>query len=407
MRSSSAVLAAAFMLGAPRLLVAQVYDSGDVTSAEQLVLEIINRARVDPTAEGVRLAIPGGIGEGLTAAEQANIGPRPPFAFNKILLGTARAQSRDMYFRNFFAHVNPDGLDPFQRMTAAGYPWTGAAENIAVGSPFSAFPANALEDSLMVDSLTAGRGHRKNLLSISGASPPPPVLREIGIGYFANSPADGQGWEAFLTQDFGLQASPPGPFLVGIVYTDAVVPNGFYDIGEGVPGVTIMITAGGSGSTVTSPGGGFVIPVGTSGTLTVTASGGPLKAGTVFTQSVALTGENVRIEFKIATSSILDTDGDGMPDWWEDLYGLDKNNPADANQDADGDGWTNLQEYQNGTNPRVAGSTPRSASGLSAPAAPPPPGGGGSQGGHGGGGCGFTGLETLLLLGLFRRRRPQ
>src|SRR5438132_842202 len=119
-RRSTALPAALFLLGLPALAWSQAYDSGDVTSSEQLVLELINRARVNPTAEGTRLSIPGGIGEGLTPAEQANIGPRPPFAINKILLGTARAQSRDMYFRNFFAHTNPDGLDPGQRMVNAG-----------------------------------------------------------------------------------------------------------------------------------------------------------------------------------------------------------------------------------------------------------------------------------------------
>ena len=48
----------------------------------------------------------------------------------------------------------------------------------------------------------------------------------------------------------------------------------------------------------------------------------------------------------------LDRDKDGMPDWWEELYGL---NPLvnDANLDPDHDGYTNLQEYTAGTDPQV------------------------------------------------------
>lgn len=56
---------------------------------------------------------------------------------------------------------------------------------------------------------------------------------------------------------------------------------------------------------------------------------------------------------------VMDTDGDGMPDSWEDQYNFDKNSAADAALDADGDGLTNLQEYLAGTNPRQAASSLR------------------------------------------------
>ncbi|MFH2095641.1 MAG: hypothetical protein ABIJ16_08055 [Bacteroidota bacterium] len=46
-----------------------------------------------------------------------------------------------------------------------------------------------------------------------------------------------------------------------------------------------------------------------------------------------------------------DSDHDGMPDIWEDKYGLNKNTFSDTNGDKDGDGYTNLEEYLNGTNP--------------------------------------------------------
>ena len=44
----------------------------------------------------------------------------------------------------------------------------------------------------------------------------------------------------------------------------------------------------------------------------------------------------------------VDTDGDGMPDEWEKANGLNPNNPADANQDCTGDGYTNIEKYING-----------------------------------------------------------
>ncbi len=42
-----------------------------------------------------------------------------------------------------------------------------------------------------------------------------------------------------------------------------------------------------------------------------------------------------------------DTDGDGMPNEWEKKYGLDPNDPADGNQDLNGDSYPNLEKYLN------------------------------------------------------------
>jgi hypothetical protein len=48
---------------------------------------------------------------------------------------------------------------------------------------------------------------------------------------------------------------------------------------------------------------------------------------------------------------LTDSDHDGMPDVWEKRYSLNPRDPSDARKDKDGDGYTNIEEFINGTNP--------------------------------------------------------
>jgi uncharacterized repeat protein (TIGR01451 family) len=70
---------------------------------------------------------------------------------------------------------------------------------------------------------------------------------------------------------------------------------------------------------------------------------------------------NLTNNFSLITLLVTDdTDGDGLPDWWENLHGTNPN-VADGDLDPDGDGLSNLQEYLAGTDPNDPSSALRLA----------------------------------------------
>ena len=60
----------------------------------------------------------------------------------------------------------------------------------------------------------------------------------------------------------------------------------------------------------------------------------------------------------IGNNTDTDDDGDGMPDSWEGSHGLNSLDSGDASLDADGDGFSNLQEYISSTDPNDSTSIP-------------------------------------------------
>ena len=121
---------------------------------------------------------------------------------------------------------------------------------------------------------------------------------------------------------------------------------------DGETSFTFALTGAPAGMAI--DGGGTITwtpPVGTSGVFTPTVEA---------TDGSSATGTR---SFQI-TVTAPDADGDGMPDSFEDLYGLDKNDASDAALDADGDGVSNLDEYLGATNPTTDDIAPS----LAAPA---------------------------------------
>lgn len=66
-----------------------------------------------------------------------------------------------------------------------------------------------------------------------------------------------------------------------------------------------------------------------------------------FDTAQVLRGLTHRVDLEVGIAAV-DSDGDGLPDWWEKKYGGDLTSGGDA----DGDGVSNLREYLAGTDPK-------------------------------------------------------
>lgn len=89
----------------------------------------------------------------LVNAERAAAG-LPALRADPQLTAVARAHSRDMLARGYFAHLAPEGTTPFERMRAGGVRFRAAGENLALA------PTLALAHRGLMNS----PGHRENIL---------------------------------------------------------------------------------------------------------------------------------------------------------------------------------------------------------------------------------------------------
>jgi len=106
-----------------------------------------------------------------------------PVTADATLAKVARAHSKDMAVNKYFDHNSQDGRTPFDRMRAAGYAFSTAAENIAAGQQTA---------SAVMESWMNSPGHRANILNCS--------LKELGVGRWKQS---GSPYGIYWTQDFG------------------------------------------------------------------------------------------------------------------------------------------------------------------------------------------------------------
>jgi hypothetical protein len=264
------------------------------TAFDQYMVELINRARMDPGAEAARFGID--LNEGLDPGTLAD-GARQPLAINLFATSAAQLHSADL-LENFSTlppdHVGSDGKTPSQRVAAAGATAQGVGENNAWSSHSGNLTAAAVDKlhTLLFKDFTAnfevvGRGHRKNILRGD--------YTEIGAGVLKGT--FGSNSAALGTMDFLITSTH---YLTGVVYSDNVAANSFYTPGEGIGSVTITATRVSDSmvfDTTTWDAGGYTLEL-PEGTYTVVASGGSLSEP-MTVENVVMGSSNVKQDFVV------------------------------------------------------------------------------------------------------------
>ncbi len=123
--------------------------------------------------------------------------------------------------------------------------------------------------------------------------------KEVGSGVRTGVyTSGGNDFNAVFTgNDFGSKAG--NSFLTGVVITDTTVANSFYNVGEGLSGVTVSVSNGSTTvNTTTNGGGGYQIQL-APGTYNVTFSGPGIS--TPVTKSVTIGSLNVKVDLNVRT----------------------------------------------------------------------------------------------------------
>jgi Domain of unknown function (DUF4214)/Cysteine-rich secretory protein family/RTX calcium-binding nonapeptide repeat (4 copies) len=263
----------------------------ELNAREQLLVELINRARMDPAGEAARYGL-ADLNSGLTPGT-IGAAPKQVLAPNTLLTDAARAHSQWMIDSDVFSHTGVNNTSPGARMTNAGYAFTGSwawGENIAWSGTTGSLDANTLVLDEHRD-LFLSAGHRANILKTT--------YSEVGIaaviGQFTPGAGDPNTYNALMsTEDFALSGTKV--FVTGVAYNDTD-NNGFYSIGEGVGARSYELLNGPTtvGSAAGMSAGGYAIGVNTTGMLELHITGGGL--GADIGASFVLDNANVKIDF--------------------------------------------------------------------------------------------------------------
>lgn len=246
----------------------------DMTPQEQLMLELINRARMDPNGEAKRFGIK--LNEGVSKSDRISGDSKQVLAGNDDLNQAADSHSDWMLDHDTFSHVEKSGTsgftgkDPGDRMEHAGYTFSGSwgwGENISYRGSTGALDLTKeiirQHRDLFVDKGYDGRGHRLNILSDN--------FQEVGVGQKdGDFKSGGTTFNAsMVTQDFARTGDQR--FITGVVYDDTVKDDNFFTVGEQDAGRSVN---GDGPNDTTGAGGGYELSYASGGEKTVTFGGG-------------------------------------------------------------------------------------------------------------------------------------
>ena len=281
------------------------FSQAEPSAQEQFLLELVNRARANPAAEGAMLATITdptalqnysyySVDTGKLRSDFASYAAQPPLAFSPALMSSARTQALDQATHGFQGHSGTNGSTLRDRLLAVDYGFHMAGENTYAYAENPLFGHIGLNADWGVPDLD----HRENIMNYEAGGP---VYREVGIACVPSAVA-GFG-PLVITQDFGVPADDTRAYVLGVIYQDKNA-NGRYDEGEGLGGVSVTPDAGGF-FTKTSASGGFALPLPAgvaSGRLGLTASGAGL--GAPRRKSVSfVAGRNVKVDFTSADAA--------------------------------------------------------------------------------------------------------
>ncbi len=267
---------------------------------EQALVWLMNRARQDPAAEGRWLATESNadvasgrvffrVNTALLQSEFASYAAKPPAAFDARLYQAAKMHSDDLIARDAQDHNQQA-----ERIDAAGFNCYEGSLNV-FSYARSALNAHA---AFNIDwgpgdgtGMQPGRGHRLAVMAIDGD------CANVGLAAVAETnPATDVG-PLVVTGNY-CRAAENGVdhfnvFLVGTVWQDKN-KNSRYDPGEGYGGVMVTPSQG-TYYAMTAAGGGYAIPVTTSGALTIRFSGGGVPNAS---HSVTVNGSSVLLDYQ-------------------------------------------------------------------------------------------------------------